>query len=78
MRDALKRAGAEKLYTHQAQAINAARAGQNVVVATSTASGKTLCYNVPVLETVIGGCGQETWPNRLRITAWLTFWAKKV
>jgi len=64
LRDALKRVGAEKLYTHQAQAINAARAGQNVVVATSTASGKTLCYNVPVLETIIGGYGQETWPNR--------------
>ncbi len=54
LRDALKRVGAEKLYTHQAQAINAARAGQNVVVATSTASGKTLCYNVPVLEAIIG------------------------
>ena len=43
-------AGAERLYTHQAEAINAALAGQNVVVATSTASGKTLCFNVPVLE----------------------------
>jgi len=53
LQDSLKRAGAEKLYTHQAQAINAARAGQNVVVATSTASGKTLCYNVPVLEAII-------------------------
>ena len=42
--------GAERLYTHQAEAINAALAGQNVVVATSTASGKTLCFNVPVLE----------------------------
>ena len=41
---------AERLYTHQAEAINAALAGQNVVVATSTASGKTLCFNVPVLE----------------------------
>jgi DEAD/DEAH box helicase domain-containing protein len=53
LQDALKQAGAEKLYTHQAQAVNAARAGQNVVVATSTASGKTLCYNVPVLEAMI-------------------------
>mgnify|MGYP000100093307 CR=1 FL=1 len=53
LQDALQRVGAEKLYTHQAQAINAVRAGQNVVVATSTASGKTLCYNVPVLEAVI-------------------------
>ena len=41
------------LYTHQAQAINAIREGHNVVVATSTASGKTLCYNVPVLEALI-------------------------
>ena len=47
---ALAAAGAERLYTHQAEAINAALAGQHVVVATSTASGKTLCYNVPVLE----------------------------
>jgi DEAD/DEAH box helicase domain-containing protein len=47
---ALHAAGAERLYTHQAEAINAALAGQNVVVATSTASGKTLCFNVPVLE----------------------------
>ena len=47
---ALAAAGTERLYTHQAEAINAALAGQNVVVATSTASGKTLCFNVPVLE----------------------------
>jgi DEAD/DEAH box helicase domain-containing protein len=53
LQDSLRRVGAEKLYNHQAQAINAAQAGQNVVVATSTASGKTLCYNVPVLEAII-------------------------
>jgi DEAD/DEAH box helicase domain-containing protein len=47
---ALAAAGAERLYTHQAEAINAALAGQNVVIATSTASGKTLCFNAPVLE----------------------------
>ncbi len=47
---ALVAAGAERLYTHQAEAINAALAGQSVVVATSTASGKTLCFNTPVLE----------------------------
>ena len=44
------RQGSERLYAHQAEAINAALAGQNVVIATSTASGKTLCFNVPVLE----------------------------
>jgi DEAD/DEAH box helicase domain-containing protein len=47
---ALQAAGAERLYTHQAEAINAALGGHNVVIATSTASGKTLCFNVPVLE----------------------------
>ncbi len=48
--EALKRRGITRFYLHQAQAINAAREGHNVVVTTGTASGKTLCYNVPVLE----------------------------
>ncbi len=39
-----------KLYSHQAQAINIARKGKNVVIATPTASGKTLAFNIPVLE----------------------------
>jgi DEAD/DEAH box helicase domain-containing protein len=47
---ALRTAGAEQLYTHQAEAINAALDGEHIVVATSTASGKTLCFNAPVLE----------------------------
>lgn len=50
VRRALAAAGASRLYTHQTEAINAALAGQHVVVATSTASGKTLCFNAPVLE----------------------------
>ena len=37
-------------YSHQAQAINLARQGKNVVIATPTASGKTLAFNIPVLE----------------------------
>ncbi len=41
------------LYTHQAGAINAARLGENVMVATASASGKTLCYNLAVLEAVL-------------------------
>ncbi|MEP7199545.1 MAG: DEAD/DEAH box helicase, partial [Chloroflexota bacterium] len=45
--------GVTKFYTHQARAINAARDGKDVIVATGTASGKTLCYNVPVLEAVL-------------------------
>ena len=40
------------LYTHQAEAVNQALQGRNVMVATSSASGKTLCYNIPVLETM--------------------------
>jgi len=41
------------LYTHQAEAVNNAREGRNVMVSTSSASGKTLCYNIPVLETIL-------------------------
>jgi DEAD/DEAH box helicase domain-containing protein len=42
--------GIEQLYCHQVAALEAARAGQDIVVVTGTASGKTLCYNLPVLE----------------------------
>jgi len=42
-----------ELYTHQADAIEAIRRGENVVVVTGTASGKTLCYNLPVIETLL-------------------------
>jgi len=54
LEDSLKEAGLLPLYTHQAEAVNQARAGRNVMVATSSASGKTLCYNIPVLEAVLG------------------------
>lgn len=50
---ALQELGITGLYTHQAQAIEAIRNGQNIVVTTSTASGKTLCYNLPILEAVL-------------------------
>jgi DEAD/DEAH box helicase domain-containing protein len=49
---ALRGRGVEALYTHQAAAYTAVTAGRNVVVVTPTASGKTLCYNLPVLATV--------------------------
>ena len=39
-----------KFYSHQAQSINIVRAGMNVVIATPTASGKTLAFNVPVFD----------------------------
>ena len=42
--------GIRQLYSHQAQAFAHAAAGRNVVVVTPTASGKTLCYNLPVLQ----------------------------
>src|SRR6476661_10163687 len=42
--------GIERPYTHQAEAIEAAHAGEDLVVVTRTASGKTLCYALPVLQ----------------------------
>lgn len=45
--------GTRRLYRHQAQAINAVRRGENVVVSTGTASGKSLCYNLPVVDTLM-------------------------
>ncbi len=42
--------GVERLWTHQAEAIDRVRDGQNVVVAAATASGKTLCYTIPLVE----------------------------
>jgi len=44
--------GIERPYTHQAEAIEAAHAGQDIVVVTPTASGKSLCYTVPILQAI--------------------------
>ncbi|MGZ0085539.1 DEAD/DEAH box helicase [Caldibacillus thermoamylovorans] len=52
VRSALEARGIASLYTHQAAAYEAARGGRNVVAVTPTASGKTLCYNLPVLDTI--------------------------
>lgn len=41
------------LYTHQSEAVQAALAGKNVVVVTPTASGKTFCYNLPVIQSIL-------------------------
>jgi DEAD/DEAH box helicase domain-containing protein len=46
----LKEEGIDRLYSHQAEAIEAVQEGKDVVVVTPTASGKTLCYNLPVLN----------------------------
>src|SRR5262245_1155248 len=45
--------GIERLYAHQVAALELAREGRDVVVVTGTASGKTLCYNLPILETLL-------------------------
>ncbi|MBI4617464.1 MAG: DEAD/DEAH box helicase, partial [Planctomycetes bacterium] len=45
----LARRGLDRPFSHQAEAIRLALAGKDTVVVTATASGKTLCYNVPVL-----------------------------
>jgi len=50
LRSYFQNKGIRQLYAHQAAAWSAARDGQNVVVVTGTASGKTLCYNLPVLD----------------------------
>ncbi|MDR1901693.1 MAG: DEAD/DEAH box helicase [Treponema sp.] len=50
---ALRRAGIERIYTHQAEVWAALRQGRNVAVVTPTASGKTLCYNLPVMQSVL-------------------------
>ncbi len=50
---ALERRGIGRPYTHQASAIEAILEGRDVVVVTATASGKTLCYNVPVLQSIL-------------------------
>ena len=50
---ALRARGTAPLFTHQAAAVEAALAGENVVVVTGTSSGKTLCYNLPVLQAAL-------------------------
>ena len=50
---ALQRLGIPRLYRHQAEALAAIRAGKHILVSTPTASGKTLIYNLPVLEALL-------------------------
>jgi DEAD/DEAH box helicase domain-containing protein len=51
--EALRARGIEQLYSHQAHAWELVQAGRHVVVVTPTASGKTLCYNLPVLQALV-------------------------
>lgn len=50
---ALQRRGIHQLYSHQAHAVQEVLAGRDVVVVTPTASGKTMCYNLPVLSAIL-------------------------
>ena len=50
--DALRRAGIDALFTHQAEALALASRGQHVIVSTGTASGKSLAFNLPVLDAI--------------------------
>jgi len=51
--EALRSKGITELYTHQAASFEAVAEGRHVVTVTPTASGKTLCYNLPVLQTLL-------------------------
>lgn len=57
--DALRNRGVNFFYSHQVEAIDAIRQGENVVVMTPTASGKSLIYNIPVLESVLENPDQK-------------------
>ena len=50
---ALEKRGVHKLYTHQASAVAEIGKGKDIVVVTPTASGKTMCYNLPVLNAIL-------------------------
>lgn len=53
LRSALEAQGIERLYLHQARALDASRSGKNVLAVTPTASGKTLVFALPVLERIL-------------------------
>jgi DEAD/DEAH box helicase domain-containing protein len=53
LREAMRQHGINRLYSHQAEAIAQIGAKENIVVVTPTASGKTLCYNLPTLNAVL-------------------------
>jgi DEAD/DEAH box helicase domain-containing protein len=53
IKDTLAKRGIKQLYSHQAESYSSVLAGENIVVVTPTASGKSLCYNLPVLQNLI-------------------------
>jgi DEAD/DEAH box helicase domain-containing protein len=52
--------GVPRLWSHQAEAVDAVRAGRSVAIATGTASGKSLCYQAPIAEAVAEGLRPAT------------------
>ncbi|QIT55615.1 DEAD/DEAH box helicase [Aquisalimonas sp. 2447] len=66
LRRALEQRGIARLYSHQREAWDHIRAGRHTVVVTPTASGKTLCYNLPVLHTALteGGKALYLFPTK--------------
>jgi DEAD/DEAH box helicase domain-containing protein len=52
--------GVERLWTHQAEAVTRLRRGESVVITTATASGKSVCYQVPIAESVLAGGGDAS------------------
>ncbi len=53
LREVLEKRGIGRLYSHQSEAMDMVRQGKDVVLVTPTASGKTLCYNLPVLQHIL-------------------------
>ncbi|MCZ6680820.1 MAG: DEAD/DEAH box helicase [Candidatus Poribacteria bacterium] len=67
LRFALEHIGVDGLYTHQAESIERIRSRKNIVIETGTASGKTLCYNLPVLECLLespSACALYLFPTK--------------
>ncbi len=74
---ALQRCGIDQLYSHQASAIEAVLRGENVAIVSGAASGKTLCYNLPVLDTLLRdekACALYLFPTKAlaqdQVAAW--------
>ena len=63
----LKSLGISSLYSHQVKALNAILAGENVIIATPSASGKTLCYHLATLEAILtdkNSCALYLFPTK--------------
>jgi len=59
LKEALRERGISNLYSHQEEAYRRVRSGQNIVIVTPTASGKTLGYNLPVLDDILRNPGRR-------------------